>query len=93
MKSKALLIAVLLAASNFAWANGGISVNNDEQQPSYTGQYFNGPSVNGTSASVKLNNGPSYTGQYFNGPSVKGLSSSGRLNTGTYNGKYFTGAS
>ena len=37
MKSKALLIAVLLAATNFAWANGGISVDNVEQQPSDTG--------------------------------------------------------
>jgi len=31
MKSKALLTAVLLAATNFAWANGGISIDNVEQ--------------------------------------------------------------
>ena len=31
MKVKALLTAVLLAATNFAWANGGMSVDNVEQ--------------------------------------------------------------
>ncbi|MGI9227924.1 MAG: hypothetical protein ACR2PU_03940 [Gammaproteobacteria bacterium] len=28
MKAKALLTAVLLAATNFAWANGGVSLDN-----------------------------------------------------------------
>ncbi len=31
MKSKALLTAVLLAATNFAWAQGGLSIDNAEQ--------------------------------------------------------------
>ena len=31
MKAKALLTAVLLAATNFAWANGGLSIDNVEQ--------------------------------------------------------------
>ena len=31
MKSKALLTAVLLAATNFAWAQGGITVDNFAQ--------------------------------------------------------------
>lgn len=31
MKAKALFTAVLLAASNFAWANGGLSIDNTEQ--------------------------------------------------------------
>ena len=30
MKSKALLAAVLLAATNFAWAQGGLSIDNAE---------------------------------------------------------------
>lgn len=30
MKTKALLTAVLLAASNFAWAQGGLSIDNVE---------------------------------------------------------------
>ena len=30
MKAKALLIAVLLAATNFAWASGGISIDTVE---------------------------------------------------------------
>ena len=31
MKAKALITAVLLAATNFAWANGGLSIDNVEQ--------------------------------------------------------------
>ena len=31
MKAKALITAVLLTASNFAWANGGLSIDNFEQ--------------------------------------------------------------
>ena len=31
MKAKALLTAVLLAATNFAWAQGGLDINNAEQ--------------------------------------------------------------
>lgn len=31
MKTKALLTAVLLAVSNFAWAQGGLSIDNVEQ--------------------------------------------------------------
>ena len=31
MKAKALLIAVFLAATNFAWAQGGLDINNAEQ--------------------------------------------------------------
>lgn len=31
MKAKALLTAVLLAATNFAWANGGLSIDTVEQ--------------------------------------------------------------
>ena len=31
MKAKALLTAVLLAATNFAWAQGGLSLDNVEQ--------------------------------------------------------------
>jgi|GEM_PF-1853990 hypothetical protein len=31
MKAKALLTAVLLAATNFAWANGGLTIDNVEQ--------------------------------------------------------------
>ncbi len=31
MKVKALLTAVLLTAANFAWANGGMSLDNVEQ--------------------------------------------------------------
>ncbi len=30
MKAKALLTAVLLAATNFAWAQGGLSIDNAE---------------------------------------------------------------
>ena len=30
MKSKAILTAVLLAATNFAWANGGLSIDATE---------------------------------------------------------------
>lgn len=32
MKAKALLTAVLLATTNFAWAQGGLSIENVEQQ-------------------------------------------------------------
>lgn len=31
MKAKGLLTAVLLTVSNFAWANGGLSIDNVEQ--------------------------------------------------------------
>lgn len=31
MKAKALLTAVLLAATNFAWAQGGLTIDNVEQ--------------------------------------------------------------
>ena len=31
MKSKALITAVFLAATNFAWAQGGLSIDNVEQ--------------------------------------------------------------
>ena len=31
MKAKALLIAVFLAATNFAWQQGGLDINNAEQ--------------------------------------------------------------
>ena len=31
MKAKGLLVAVLLAATNFAWAQGGLSIDNVEK--------------------------------------------------------------
>ena len=92
MKSKALLTAVLLAATNFAWANGGLSVDNVEQ--AYIGKYFVGPTSNGEASSAKLISGPSYNGKTFVGPSSRGETSNDKLISGpSYNGKTFVGPS
>jgi len=89
MKSKALLTAVLLAASNFAWANGGITPDNFEQYL----KVDNGVATADTnqvrsSSSFDLNKlgkpstGPVYRGESSNQPVYFNLSDIGKPSNG-----------
>ena len=73
MKSKALLTAVLLAATNFAWANGGITVDNFEQHYGVASVDTNQVSLSSSNMSyIDLNE----LGKPSSGPAYKGTSSS-----------------
>ncbi|QMU61301.1 MAG: hypothetical protein GKR92_06160 [Gammaproteobacteria bacterium] len=95
MKSKALLTAVLLAASNFAWAQGGISVDNFEQHygvapvdTSQASSFSSDESYVDLSKLGKPSSGPAYRGGPSNGPVFFDLSILGKPSNGpTYNGQ------
>ena len=73
MKSKALLTAVLLAATNFAWASGGISGGQV-----WNGKTFVDPHSSVQTSSRMLDNGQAYNGKNFVGPASSDQSSSGQ---------------
>ena len=95
MKTKALLTAVLLAATNFAWAQGGITVDNFEQH--YGAQVdtnhvrpFSSDKSNVDLSDIgKPSNGPAYRGKASNGLSTFNLSDIGKPS----NGPSYSGAS
>ena len=76
MKTKALLIAILLSATNFAWANGGITVDNYAQHIKTNNEV----AETNTSQvrSVAINSQvvyPSDIGKPSNGPAFQGSTS------------------
>ena len=93
MKTKALLTAVLLAASNFAWANGGITVDNFEQNYEIT--TFDTKQVSPFSSDTshidlsvigKPSSGPSYRSTSSSNKSVFDLNKIGKPSSGpSYN--------
>lgn len=94
MKSKALLTAVLLAASNFAWANGGITVDNFEQQygvatveTNHVGPFSSDTSYVDLSGIGKPSSGPAYRGESSSNTFVFDLNAIGKPSNGpSYNG-------
>ena len=96
MKSKALLTAVLLAATNFAWANGGITVDNFDRY-SNTDNEIVKVGTNQVKSSLinshvvypsdigKPSSGPAYSGSTSNEQIFCNLSNIGKPSSGPSN--------
>ena len=96
MKIKALLIAILLAATNFAWANGGITVDNFEQYSNVKNEVAE-VSTNQVKSSLinsyvvypsdigKPSSGPAYNGSTSNERIYCNLSNIGKPSSGPSN--------
>jgi hypothetical protein len=94
MKSKALLTAVLLAATNFAWAQGGITPDNFEQNygvatvdTNHVSPFSSDNSYVDVSGIGKPSTGPAYRGQSSSNRFVFDLNEIGKPSSGpAYNG-------
>ncbi|MGH1537954.1 MAG: hypothetical protein ACRBDX_07890 [Gammaproteobacteria bacterium] len=93
MKTKALLTAALIATTNFAWAQGGITVDNFEQymnvsngvpkiESNQVRTYSNEPFYFNLNEIGKPSSGPVYSGQSSKDPVYFNLSDIGKPSSG-----------